>query len=228
MALNILIDLALVAIVLCGFYYGYDNGLVRMILKPVGRLLCVALSILLCHSFGCLLILPVIDKPIEGYVREFLLDRLGRLSIDEAEKNIPTLLRVAAATSGIITDVEPATVGEMIDLMSEHLAYPVAEIIATVMSFFILLVITRTLVSGISLVLEVILDIDALNMLDRVLGVASAGIFALLLAWGFSIGLDMLVHTDALSVVRDKYGFYGGPIYQLFVSLSPIELLLSF
>ena len=224
MLLNFLVDLAILAIIIGGFYYGFERGLFRMVSRPASGLICIVLSASLDKTVGGKLIAPLISTPVTEYIRGFLYNKLSGVSLSAASSRIPTLLKFAAVTTGMSSVGDYSTVSELIEAVADELSDPTVEIIASVLGFVLLLIAVKMALRAVLRLFDYLFDVGVLDVINRTLGVALAGVGAFAFAWIFTSTVEFLLHTSLFT----GYAFDGGPLYRLFTSISPMRLLLSF
>ena len=229
MILNISLELLLIAILFFGAYYGHHHGFIKIVAKPIEAVMRVVLSLSLCSFVGRSIIAPMIQPSVTNYIKEHIYNKCSDLSAETALAELPTLLKIGAAVFDVELDsLSSFSSGEILEILAERLTSPAVILISVIIAFVILLVAFKYLIRFITLLINFVFDSGVLGKINRILGVILAGALSFCAAWAFVSVLDFLFHApifDTSDVIRT---FEGGPLYQLFNMISPIELLLSF
>ena len=229
MALKIILEILLIGILVGGSYYGIVTGFFKMAAKPLRLIVGVLFSSLLCKVIGRFVIAPIIQSPITNYIKDFMYERCADLSPDNMVSEIPTLLKMAGAAFNVNVMADPTlTTDQMLENVISTLTYPAVQIIAAVIAFILLFLLSKVLISvGIWLINSYV-TVGVLGEINKVMGFVLAGALAILAAWAFTGVMDFIFHLGIFNGSEVISNFEGGWIYRLFASFSPIELLLSF
>ena len=232
MFFNILFDLVILSFIVLGGIYGVKKGFISAIARPVKKISSVVLAMLLANPIGNALISPIIGPAISHKVSDILIEKYSNVLASSANESLPTVIRFAASMSGINLS-ESATTADGKILM-EHIAdsvtSPIVSILAVAAGFVVSFFIVKTLLN----ILFAFLDKKAknskgaINKLNKILGCVFAVLLSLAIAWCFTVSIEFFFNIPILARANAIDNFTGGPVYKLFKSISPLELLLSF
>lgn len=224
--LAILIDLILLGIIAYGVYIGIKKGFVKIIGKPVKTIASLVLAYTCCSWFGQLVIAPLINAPISGYVSDFMYKNLPNISPEMGVEELPTLIKMAIAAFNVDLNVAPGE--SYIDGIVGLVASPVVNLISVVLGFIALFFIGKLLFAFAFYLLNKFCSSGLLGKVNKALGMVF-GIFMYVFAsWSLAVLLSIVFHLPAFDGVELISGFEGGWIYRFFNALNPIVLLLSF
>ncbi len=225
--MKIVIDIILCAIIAAGILFGVKFGFVKIAAKPVKFILALIIAFSFCSAVGESVVAPIIDTPVSGYVSDYLYDNCGDITAENAEEELPTLLKLAAGAAGIDVS-EAAGEGDVIANLVDALIDPVIGIISVIFAFFALYILARIALSIVFGVVNTLLDNGVLGAVNKLLGVIFATVIAIMMAWAAAVMLELLFHSAAFESNPQFSDFEGGFFYKLFNKYNPIELLLSF
>ncbi len=229
MALKIILEIILIGILVGGSYYGIVTGFFKMATKPLKLIASLLFSYALCGVVGKYIIAPIIQSPITNYVKDFMYEHCADLSPDNVVTEIPTLLKMAGAAFDVNVMADPtATTDQMLNTVINDLTYPAVQIVSAIFAFIILFFVGKLLISLGIWVVNSYVSVGVLGKVNQVMGFVLAFVLAFLAAWVLAGLLDFIFHLGIFNGSELIRNFKGGWIYQLFVSFSPIELLLSF
>ena len=230
MALKIIVDLILVAIIAAGVYLGYTRGFARIIARPVKFIASLALAFTACVGFADAIVIPMISAPIQGYVANFLYENCAAVTPENVIEELPTLLKIAAAAFGI--DIEAiasgAVTAQIIDAIIENLTVPVIRVIGIVLSFVAVYLLGRLGFAIVFFIIEVIFAGGLLGVVNKALGVIFSSLFAIIIAWALAVSLELIFNLPAFASNEFIRSYEGGIVYNFFNTYNPMELLLSF
>lgn len=217
-------EILLWAIIAVGAALGIRSGFIRMAAKPVKFVLAIILAFSLCTVFAEGIVVPIIEKPITNYIYEFLLENCPEINPQNIMDEIPTILKMAAGMYGIDLEEMAAQYADkdIILEITNALSAPVIEIFSVIISFVIVYLLSKLLVSLALALLDLIFSDGIFGALNRVLGGVSGTVLAVVAAWAVAVIMEFLFHINADGM--ENAGF----LYTLFNTYSPIELLLSF
>lgn len=232
MFFNIMFDIVILSFIILGGIYGVKKGFISAIARPVKKISSLVLAMLLANPIGNALISPIIGPAISHKVSEVLTEKYSNVLASSANESLPTVIRFAASMSGINLS-ESATTADGKILM-EHIAdsvtAPIVSILAAAAGFVVSFFIVKTLLN----ILFAFLDKKAknskgaMNKANKILGCVFAVLLSLAIAWCFTVSIEFFFNIPILARANAIDNFTGGPIYKLFKSISPLELLLSF
>ena len=219
-----LIEILLWAIIAVGAALGIRSGFIRMAAKPIKFILAIVLAFSLCSSFAEGIVVTIIEKPITNYIYEFLAENCPNLSPENITEELPTVLKMAAGMYGVDLEELASQYAEM-DIIGEitnTLATPVIEIFSLIISFVLIYLISKLLITLTLALLDLIFSDGIFGALNKILGGVSGTILAVAAAWAVAVIVEFLFHINSDGM--ENAGF----LYTFFNTYSPIELLLSF
>ncbi len=225
--MNIVIDIILCAVIAAGVVFGIKLGFVKIAAKPAKFLLALLIAFSMCSSVAQEVVAPMIDEPVTNYVSDFLYENCGDITADNANEELPTLLKFAAGMLDIDIS-EAAGEGDVIANLVDVLIDPVIKIISSIFAFFALYILLKILLSLAFWVINILLSGGMLGFVNKLFGVVFSTLVAIMLAWGIAVVLEFVFHTPAIAQNPTIADFDGGFIYSFFNKYNPIELLLSF
>ncbi len=229
MFLKITLEILLLLVIIGGFYYGLERGFIRIAAKPIKILLCFVLAFSFCKSIGTNIVAPLIQAPITNYIKEYMYENCAALTPENALKNTPTILKIAASAFDVeLSNSEEGTSGAFLEKIILNLTSPAVLLISIIIAFVLIYLLSKLLLSGATLIVSSVFEIGVLAKINRIMGVVLAGLMSLLVAWAAVAVIDFLFHLSIFDKVSFIRGFDGGPLYRLFKSISPIGILLSF
>ena len=228
MALNIILDLVLLAIIISGVLIGAKKGFVKIMSKPLKPLLAILLAFICADPIATGLIEPIISEPVVNQINNFLYDNCAGLTSESLVEELPTLIKLAA----MITGLDLSTLAEdgegAITALVEQLAFPVVHIIAVAVAFVIVFIVVRLLLALLFSVANSVFDTGALKVPNRILGCLACSFLSLFVAWGVVSLFEYVIHFPRIAEIEAVQNFTGGLIYNYFKQYNPVELLLSF
>lgn len=222
--MSIFIEILLWAIIVVGVALGIRAGFIRMAAKPVKLILSLVLAFTLCTAVAEGVVTPIIEQPITNYIYDFLAENCPDLNIENVAEELPTVLKMAAGMYGIdIEEIVAQNAGrDIIGEITAVLAEPVISILAIVVSFVILFVVSKLLITLVLSLIDLIFSNGVFGVLNRALGGISGAVISVAVAWAVAIFVEFLYHINGTGL--EDPGF----LYTFFNTYSPIELLLSF
>ena len=229
MAMKIIIDLVLCAIIAAGIVFGLKYGFVKMAAKPVKAVASFILAFSLASTVGATVIMPMIDAPITNYLKDFLYANCSGLTADNINEELPTLLKIAAAIFNIDINQATSNAGsDILDAIINNLVSPVISLISTIIAFFALYILAKIAFAIVFMMINFLFKNGVFGLLNKALGVVFAGLLSIIITWGVAVLLEIVFHLPAFEGNELLYNFEGGFFYKFFNTYNPIELLLSF
>ena len=227
--MNFVFDLILLCILAGGSYAGIKFGFIKIAAKPIKTVASLSFALLLCKGVGTAVISPIIQAPVTNYIKDFMYTNCANLTPDNVSDEIPTLLKMAGAAFNVnMNAASSVSTDKLLDSLVFNLTSPTVNFIGVIIAFVILLLIGRLLISlGVYLV-NSYCQSGVIAKVNKVMGFVLAGLLSLLFVWAFVSVLEFFLHLPMFDNSAAVQGFTGGFIYRMFVSLSPLELLLSF
>lgn len=230
MALKIIVDLVLVAIIIGGVILGLKKGFTKIVARPVKLIASLVLAFSFCSGFGESIIAPIIDAPIQGYLSNFLYENCASITAENVTEELPTLVKIAAAAFGI--DIEQiaagAAVNAILDEIILNITSPVISLISTVLGFIAVYLLSRLGFAIAFLIIDLVFNGGLLGAINKLLGLIFGTAFAFIIAWGLAVVLELIFNLPAFASNEFISNYEGGWLYNFFNTFNPMELLLSF
>ena len=222
--MSIFVEILLWVILVIGIALGIKSGFIRMAAKPTKLILSLVLAISLCTSVANGIVAPIIEQPITNYIYEFLVENCPEINIDNVAQELPTILKMAAGMYGIdIEEIVAQNAGrDIIAEITATLAEPVISIFALIISFVLLYVISKLLITLALSLIDLVFSNGVFGALNKILGGISGAIISFAVAWAVAVFIEFLYHINGAGLDNP------GILYTFFNTYSPIELLLSF
>ena len=222
--MSIFVEILLWVILVIGIALGIKSGFIRMAAKPTKLILSLVLAFSLCTSVANGIVAPIIEQPITNYIYEFLVENCPEINIDNVAQELPTILKMAAGMYGIdIEEIVAQNAGrDIIAEITATLAEPVISIFALIISFVLLYVISKLLITLALSLIDLIFSNGVFGALNKTLGGISGAIISFAVAWAVAVFIEFLYHINGAGLDNP------GILYTFFNTYSPIELLLSF
>ena len=222
--MSIFVEILLWVILVIGIALGIKSGFIRMAAKPTKLILSLVLAFSLCTSVANGIVAPIIEQPITNYIYEFLVENCPEINIDNVAQELPTILKMAAGMYGIdIEEIVAQNAGrDIIAEITATLAEPVISIFALIISFVLLYVISKLLITLALSLIDLIFSNGVFGALNKTLGGISGAIISFAVAWAVAVFIEFLYHINGAGLDNP------GVLYTFFNTYSPIELLLSF
>ncbi len=217
MAMTIIIDVVLLALVLIGFIVGIVRGFMKSVAGPLKFFGSIAIAFWLDNPISSQWIEPLIGGTLANHIEGYLLKNCA-----DPGAELPTLIKLAASLVGV--DLEGKTIREIvIDITA-----PAVSLVSVILTFIIVYFVARLLLALVFLILNKVFDSSALVVPNKIAGCILNTLMGAIAAWGFAFIFNFIIHLPAFEGQEWVASFTAGPIFEFFVRLSPIELLLSF
>lgn len=224
---NVIVDIILGIILLIGFIWGLKSGFVKAVAKPAKFLLAIMLSIMLSSVVGGAIVKPMIQDPIVTKLSDSLSDKIGE-GIDNTD-DLPTIVRLAADLADVdlesISDAEAQE--DMVDAILVAVTDPILNLVSTIIAFVLLYLLLKILIGLLFGFINGIVDNGPVGAVNRALGCAVMTMFTFLIAWLLCMASDFILNIPIINDQAWVQEFTGGWLYNLFRSMSPIDLILS-
>ena len=217
MGLWIVIDVILVLFVVAGFIIGLKRGFIRSVEGPLCFVGALAFAYLLASPISVKLVEPMIGASLTNQLSEYL---MANCSDPSAE--LPTLVKLAAGIVNIDLD------GKTIEQILVEIAAPTVHIVTVIIMFVILFFVLKLLLKLVFKILDSIFNSSILVIPNKIIGCALNTLLGAVVAWGVVFAFNFIIHLDSMTGVSWAAEFNGGPIYNFFLNLSPLDLLLGF
>ena len=227
MALNIILEILLVAILAGGIALGIKRGFINILAKPLRSLLALSLAYALASPVGSGVIAPLVSEPLINQISGFLYENCSHITPENTDE-LPTLIKLAANLVGVDVTALGNNTEEILASAVESLAIPIVNIISTLVAFVLLFIILKLLFSLLFSVANSVFGKGFFGVFNKVLGCITSGLLAVFVAWAFVSVFEYVIHFPAIVNTPAVSKFTGGFIYTLFKQYNPVELLLSF
>ena len=230
MVANIIIDVAIVIILLIGAIWGWKSGFINTVAKPVKFVLTIIISLALASWVGSAIIQPMISEPVTNKLAEFLTEKCGELTAENALEELPTLIKVAAALAGVNIENLATEAGqaELVNSIIDAVTEPVLNIISVIIAYLVLHIVVSIILTIIFAIINAMVEGGFVGFVNSLLGSLILTFLAATIVWGICAISDLVLNLPILQEQPWVAEFTGGFIYNFFKSLNPIDLLLSF
>lgn len=202
---DIIVDIVLIAIVCGGFIYGAKCGVVKVIEKPLKMLSSFILASIAAIAFSSKLVFPAIKGPIVENVSGYIVKSC------EGKEDIPVFYKLMGVTR--------ETIDAGAQSVSAELVEPAALILSVIITFFVVYILGKLILSLIFGLLNLILNFGVLKYISRaagaVVGVAVFFVISTLVAnvFGFCESLGLFKNVAFLS------DFTGGFVFEFMINV---------
>ena len=149
-------------------------------------------------------------------------EELSHLTADNIDQELPTILKMSAGLFGInVKELAQTSPSDVVRVIVEELTKPVIHVIAVIVSFVILYFVFRLALAMIIKLLDYILKSGPLGLFNKILGFVFSGACFFIVDW-----IVVVVVQFVMNFAGIRYD--GGFVYNIFNTLNPFELLLSF
>jgi uncharacterized membrane protein required for colicin V production len=229
MTLNIIIDLILCAIIVLGAIIGVVRGFIRITAKPVKFIAAIVIAFSLCNPVAEKVVSPVIESSVTNYISDFLHEKCDEITPENAEEQLPTILKVAASIFDIdISETLEEGVNNVVETIVSTLAAPVVNIISVGIAFVGLYILSKIALSLLIFLIDLIFKNGVFGKLNKLLGFLFSTIIAIAAAWALAVLIAFVFNLPAFASNPQIQAFEGGFFYKFFNTYNPVELLLSF
>lgn len=217
MGLLIVVDIFLVAFMVLGFIIGLKRGFVKSVEGPLCFVGALTVAYLLSNPISVNIVEPMIGASLTNQLSDYLASNYS-----EPGAELPTLIRLAA---GIVQfDLEGKTIEQII----VEIAAPTVHVVTLIIVFVILLFVSRLLFRLLFKILNSFFNSSILVVPNKIVGCALNTLLGAVFAWVAVLMFNFIIHLDSMSGVAWAAEFTGGPIYNFFLNLSPLDILLGF
>lgn len=229
MALNVIIDLVLCAIIVLGAIVGVVRGFIRIAAKPVKFIAAIVIAFSLCNPVAEKIVSPIIDSSVTNYISDFLDERVDELTPENVDEELPTILKVAASLFDIDIEakIEEGT-GEAVDDIVSTLASPVVRIISIGIAFIGLYFLSKLALALALFLIDLVFKNGLFGTLNKILGFIFSTVISIAAAWAVAVLISFVFNLPAFASNEAINEFTGGFFFRFFNTYNPVELLLSF
>ena len=109
-----------------------------------------------------------------------------------------------------------------------EIASPTVHVVTVIIVFVILLFVLKLLLRLLFKLLDSVFNSSILVVPNKIVGCALNTILGAVFAWVAVFVFNFVIHLDSMSDVVWAAEFTGGPVYNFFLNLSPLDILLGF
>ena len=217
MGMWIVADVILVSFVLIGFIIGLKRGFIRSVQAPLCFVGSLASAYMLADPVSVNLIEPMIGASLTKQLSEYLMSNCSDPSAE-----LPTLVKLAAGIVNI--DLEGKTIEQII----LEIASPTVHVVTVIIMFIVLCFVSKLVLKLAFKILDSIFNSSILVIPNKIIGCALNALIGAVFSWVTVFVFNFVIHLDSMSEVAWAQEFVGGPVYNFFLNLSPLDLLLGF
>ena len=229
MLFKILVDVILVLVIIVGAIFGFKRGFFLTVTKPVKWFLAFLLAFALAGPVADSVIQPIIEEPVTNQLTEYLEEKCEGITPENADKKLPTLLKLAAGAFDIdVNKIGEDGEGSFISAIVDELALPAVHLVSVILSFFLTYILAKIALSISISLLNHVFEVGVLDTFNKALGLVFGAAFAFVAAWLLVVVFGYVISIPAVAKTEFASSFEGGLIYNFFKKMSPLDLLLSF
>ncbi len=217
MGLWIVIDVILAAFIVIGLIVGLKRGFIRSVEAPLRFVGALASAYLLVNPISVGIVEPIIGASLTNQLSEYL-----KANCSDPGAELPAIIKLAAGIVNV--DLEGKTIEQIII----DIAAPTVHVVTVIIVFIILFFVSKLLLRLAFKLLDSIFNSSILVIPNKIVGCALNALFGAVFAWIAVFVFNFVIHLDSMSEVVWAAEFEGGPIYNFFLNLSPLDLLLGF
>ena len=139
-------------------------------------------------------------------------------------EHIEGVIALELAAGIVNVDLE----GKTIEQILVEIAAPTVHIVTVIIMFVILFFVSKLLLKLLFKILDSIFNGSLLVIPNKIIGCAFNTLLGAVIAWILVFAFNFIIHLDSMTGVSWAAEFNGGPIYNFFLNLSPLDLLLGF
>lgn len=227
---NIIVDIVIVIMLIIGFIWGWKSGFINTVAKPVKFVLTILIAFSLASWVGSAIVQPIVSEPVTVKLTEFLEEKCGEISAANANDQLPTLVKFAAALAGVNIDDIATEAGqhELVAKIIEAVSEPFLSVISTIIAYILLHIVVGIILTIIFAIINAMVEGGFVGFINKLLGSLIMTTLAAMIVWALCGISDLILNLPILAEQAWVQEFTGGIIYTFFKNLSPIDLLLSF
>ena len=230
MFFSVLFEIILVCVLLAGGFLGYKNGFIDTVARPVKFVLTIVLAFSLAGVVGSFIVEPIVGPAISHKLSDTLIEEYSDITAETASEELPTLIKLAAGMCDVsVGEIASEADGiSVIEAVSDKVTAPVVKVIGVVFGFVIAYFLSKFLVEFLMMLLNNFVSNGVADSVNRTLGCVFTLILALVACWIFTSFFEFVFNIPLIAATKSVQNFKGGWIYNLFRSITPLDLLLSF
>lgn len=230
MFISILFDIILAGLLIGGGFLGVKKGFIGAIAKPVKIILTFILAFSLAGVVSNLIVEPIIGPAVSHKMTDILVEKYSDITADTANEKLPTLIKFAASMCGVnVKDVATQADGvHVVEAIAASVTAPVVSIMGRILGFVIAYFFSKFLVGFLMKLIDNLLDKGVAGSVNKTLGCIFMVFLAFVAGWAFTSFFEFIFNIPAIAATKGIQRFNGGPIYKLFRTITPLDLLLSF
>ena len=228
--MNVIFDIILVGILLAGALIGVKKGFINTVAKPVKFVLALILAFSLAKTVGEFLVEPIIGPAISHKFSSVLVEKYSDMTVDTVERDLPTLVKMAAGICGVDVQSVASSAGgtAVIEAVASSVTAPVVDIISLIFGFVIAYLASKILLKFLFVFVNTVVNNGITGKLNKTLGCVLTLFLAFVVGWAFTSVSEFVLNIPAIASIGGVENFTGGPVYRLFRTFTPLDLLLSF
>lgn len=216
--MEIVIDLLLLGSLIGALVAGYRRGFVEVIAKLVKFLGSFFLAFKFSKDVSVSVFQPMLQEPITKSFSDFLTEKCGELTVGNVEQELPLMLKLIANLFDInISEIAGGASTSVSEALALSFTEPVVAFVSVIVSFFVVLLVAFVALSVVFFVINLIFSAGPLGLFNKIIG-------ALLMMALCAIGCSLIV--SVVSWICGPEFDFGGPLFQLFNTYSPLDALL--
>ncbi len=217
MGLWIVIDIILVSFIVIGIIVGIKRGFIRSVEAPIRFVGSLASAYLLASPLSVKVVEPMIGASLTNQLSDYLMSKCA-----DPGAELPTLVKLAASIVNV--DLEGKTIEQII----VEIASPTVHVVTVIIMFVLLFFVSKLILKLAFKILDSVFNTSLLVIPNKIIGCILNALLGAVTAWIGVFVFNFVIHLDSMAEVRWAAEFVGGPIYNFFLNLSPLDLLLGF
>ena len=217
MGLWIVIDVVLVAFVTVGLIVGLKRGFIRSVESPLRFVGALASAYLLANPISVSIVEPIVGASLTNQLSEYL-----KANCSNPGAELPTIIKLAAGIVNVNLE------GKTIEQIILDISAPTVHVVTLIIVFIVLFFVSKLLLKLLFKLLDWMFNSTLLVIPNKIVGCVLNGLLGAVFAWISVFVFNFIIHLDSMSEVVWAAEFEGGPIYNFFLNLSPLDLLLGF
>ncbi|MBE6536762.1 MAG: CvpA family protein [Ruminococcaceae bacterium] len=213
------LDLILPIIVVIGFLLGYKKGFFETVTKHLKLVFALCLTILTAAPIINTWTRPFFAGKVEGWIYSSLLENCPDITAETASDSLPMLIKLMANLFKVdFSGAEQAnSAEEVLSAISKEMSLPVGNLIAVVVTYVALFIVSLVLTKIILAILNKLVKKGLLGRLNKWLGLLFGGMLAAISA--------CIISSIAYRISPE---FADGAISTFFRNINPFAILMKF
>lgn len=216
---NLILDALLVVFLALGFWYGWQRGFLRIVLKTFAGLFSAVIAMTFFDDLGATLKEKYVFDFVKGKVSGSLAELGAGVDADTIVDKVPDGLQNAASIVGIdlgamaenAVQSGKDAVAEFAELASHSISQLIASVAAFAIIFLVSLLVLRVFANPIS---TLIMKIPVLGQINRFLGLVFGALTAIVIAWIAIKLVGFLDEATGLEFIEVGRAWIAGAFYR--------------